>query len=135
MKEIVTYLNFDGNCREAMSFYAAALGGKLDMMEGEGEYAGRLVHARLSLPSGGALMASDIQGGIFRPLAPGNNFSLAIDCSTAAEQDSMFNMLGEGGRVTMELQHTFWGARYGIVLDRYGISWMFNLAETRGSQT
>ena len=129
MRELAIYLNFNGNCREAMSFYAAALGGTLDVMMGEGEYAGRVMHSRLNLPHG-TLMASDIQGGIFAPLQVGNNFSISLDCSSIAEQDSLFNMLGEGGRIRMELQHTFWGARYGIVEDRFGISWMFNLDVT-----
>jgi len=75
------------------------------------------------------LMASDIMPGM--PFKQGNNFSVMIECENAAEQDRIFAALGEGGTVTMPLQDTFWEARFGMVTDQFGISWMFNLPKAK----
>lgn len=130
MKWINGYLSFDGNCKEAMEFYRDALGGDLQMMPygehggGTPEAAARTMHARLE--GGGALlMASDVPPG--RPVTAGNNFSLAIENESAAEQDELFSALGQGGTVTMPLADQFWGARFGMLTDRFGVNWMFNL--------
>jgi len=45
---------------------------------------------------------------------------------TAEELDKVFNALSEGGNITMPLQDAFWGARFGMLTDKYGVSWMFN---------
>ena len=60
------------------------------------------------------------------PYQPGNNFSLSLDCESAEEQDKLFNALGAGGSITMPLGDTFWGARFGMLLDKFGVAWMFN---------
>ena len=129
MKELVCYLMFDGECRAAMTFYAAALGGELhvftygESQQGGPEMADRVMHAKISA-GGATLMASDVMQSM--PLHTGNNFSLSIDCESAGEQDRLFAALGEGGTVTMALQETFWGARFGMLKDRFGIGWMLN---------
>jgi PhnB protein len=130
MKSLTPYLNFDGNCRDAMKFYARSLGGELHMMpfsEGPGnvpaEAKDRVMHARLS--SGPILlMASDTMPGM--PSRPGSNFSLCIECDSQQELERLFSALGESGKVTMPLQDTFWGARFGMLTDQFGIGWMFN---------
>ncbi len=130
MKKIVTYLMFDGNCREAMTFYAAAFEAPLDMStfgempDAKPEGADRVMHARFAA-GGGTLMASDTMPGM--PFSAGNNFSVSVDCESAGEQDRLMTALSEGGAVTMPLQETFWGARFGMLKDRFGIQWMFNL--------
>jgi PhnB protein len=130
MKNLTTYLNFDGNCRDAMKFYERCLGGELHMMpfsEGPGnvpaEAKDRVMHARLS--SGPIqLMASDTMPGM--SFKQGNNFSLCIECESQEELQRLFSALEEKGKVTMALQDTFWGARFGMVTDQFGIGWMFN---------
>jgi PhnB protein len=133
MKEFTTYLIFDGNCRDAMTFYKKCLDAELNiipfsqaptpMPADAGE---RTMHARLSKGTG-AIMASDNMPGM--PFTLGNNFSISIDCDTAEEIDKLFNALGENGKVTMPLQKTFWAARFGMLTDQFGINWMFNLNE------
>ncbi len=130
MKEIATYLNFDGNCREAMTFYKECLGAELHLMpfsEMPGDHPPeskhRIMHARLA-KGAMAIMASDTMPGM--PLHQGNNFSISIQCDSQHEIDSFFAALSEGGKVTMPLQDQFWGARFGMVTDRFGIQWMFN---------
>jgi PhnB protein len=135
MKSISVYLNFDGNCRQAMEFYKKCLGGELYTMpfsqaplDSPKEAKDRLIHAALHAGSA-TLMASDTMPGM--PFKQGNNFAAMIECEDAAEQDRIFAALGEGGTVTMPLQDTFWDARFGMVTDQFGIGWMFNLPKAK----
>lgn len=130
MKAVTTYLNFDGNCREAMTFYAKCLGGELTLtpfseMPGNHppEAKDRIMHARVTkgLP---VLMASDAMPGT--PFHPGAGFSISIMCESAEEIDSLFAALSEGGKVGMPLADQFWGARFGMFTDKFGIRWMLN---------
>jgi PhnB protein len=132
MKSISPYLTFDGNAKEAMTFYQQALGGDLNVMPfsaGQGMEipAGsenRTMHAALATGKT-TLMASDTMPGM--PFERGvNNYTLNIDCDDVAEQDRLFNALSAGGKVTMPLQDTFWGARFGMLTDKFGIAWMLN---------
>ncbi|MES2179926.1 MAG: VOC family protein [Gemmatimonadota bacterium] len=138
MKGLHTYLNFDGNTREAMTFYQQCLGAEM-MIQTFGE-AGvpipgaeeRIVHARLTV-GGAILMASDTPpadshtpGMETPPFRPGNNFSISIDCESVDEANRLFAALGEGGTVTMPLMDMFWGAYFGCIVDKFGVSWMFN---------
>ena len=131
MKAINPYLNFDGQTRDAMTFYAKCLDADLYLqtfkeagmdMPGADD---RIVHARLS--KGGTstvVMASDSQPG--QPVQSGNYAWLSIDCDDEKEQDRIFRALGEGGSVIMPVDRMFWGARFGMLRDRYGIGWMLN---------
>jgi PhnB protein len=133
MKEIVTYLKFDGNCREVMEFYAKCLEAELQLtpysqMPGElpkplSEAKERIMHARLTKRFI-LLMASDIMPGM--PLQQGNNFSVSITCESLEEIKKLFTALSENGTVTMPLQDMFWGAHFGMLKDRFGINWMLN---------
>jgi PhnB protein len=133
MKEVVTYLSFDGNCRDAMEFYKECFGAELYLMpfsEAPGDLAkeakeapDRILHATLTAGST-LLMAADTLPGM--PLRQGNNFSVIIQCESLEETERLFTALGENGKVTMPLQETFWAARFGTLTDRFGINWMFN---------
>jgi PhnB protein len=135
MKEIATYLNFNGNCRDAMKFYERCLGGELHMMpfsEVPGNYPpeakDRIMHARLT--NGPAvLMASDTMPGM--PFQQGTNFAIAVQCQSQEEIEKLFNAISEKGKVTMPLQDTFWGARFGMLTDQFGINWMFNFEKPK----
>jgi len=134
MKEPVTYLNFDGNCRQAMRFYERCFGGELSLMpfsEMQGgnfppEAKDRIMHARLSKGTAVLLMASDTMPGHGYDFRQGSNFSIMVPCESAEEIDKLFAALGENGQVTMPLQNTFWSARFGMLTDQFGINWMLN---------
>ena len=135
MKEMVTYLNFDGNCRDAMKFYERSLGGELHIMpfsEAQFDYPkeakDRIIHARLAKGSA-VLMASDTMPDM--PFKPGNNFAICINCESSQELEKLFTAVGENGKVTMPLQDTFWGARFGMLTDQFGINWMFNFEKPK----
>lgn len=134
MNAVNSYLNFNGNCREAMKFYASCFGAELRMMPfseaPEGmpnipkEAKDRIMHAHLA-KGPLVLMASDCPPGM--PLQPGNNFSIAVDCESAQEIDQLFSAVGKNGKVLMPLGETFWAHRFGMLIDQFGINWMFSL--------
>lgn len=129
------YLNFNGNCREAVEYYAEVFGTEQPKMMTFGEMpsdpsfdlpeeAKNLVmHTRLNI-SGSNVMFSDVFPGM--PFVVGNNVNLSIVSKDLDEIKSVFHKLKEGGKVGMELQETFWSKCYGSLTDKFGIEWQFN---------
>ncbi len=133
MKNTNIYLNFDGNCRDAMTFYGKCLQAEPnftpfsaappEMAAAAKSTPDRILHAELA--NGPVLlMASDTMPGM--PFHQGNNFSICIDCESQPEMERLFAALGENGKVTMPLHDAFWGGRFGMLTDRFGINWMFS---------
>jgi PhnB protein len=137
MKEVATFLNFDGNCRGAMEFYKKCFDGTLYLLtygEAPGDPAwaaeevkDRILHSSLTKGSLTVLMAADIMPGM--PFQQGGSFSVAIQCESLPEIDALFAALGENGGITMPLQETFWAARFGMLTDQFGIRWLLNLGK------
>jgi len=130
MKAINNYLNFDGNTRDAMTFYANCLGADLNVqtfkdagVPGPPGSEDRVIHARLSKGSA-VLMASDSMPGM--EVRQGNNFFVSVECESMEEIQKFYKAFSEGATVIMELQDQFWGAHFGMLTDKYGIGWMFN---------
>ncbi len=129
------YLNFNGNCREAVEFYAEVFGTEKPNIMAFGdvppnpeyplpEEAKNLVmHARLNL-NGSNVMFSDTFPDM--PYVEGNNITLAIVEKNIDLLRTLFDRLKEGGTVDMELQETFWSKCYGQVTDKFGIKWQIN---------
>ncbi|SFG75292.1 VOC family protein [Pedobacter insulae] len=135
-----TYLNFNGNCEEAFTFYKAVFGGEFnyigrfnEMPPQEGnmmseEDGNRIMH--VSLPIGTSiLMGSDTGGEWASSYVPGNNFSVSITADSKEEADRLFKGLAESGNVTMPLSDTFWGDYFGMLTDKFGIGWMISFNE------
>jgi len=133
--ELNPYLNFNGQCREAMEYYARVLGGTItamitfgDMPGGEQcspEMSSGIMHAAIDL-GGSKLLASDCPPEMYEPP---KGISVAVHPTDPAEAERIFNALAEGGTVTMPVQETFWALRFGMCVDRYGIAWMVNCAK------
>ena len=130
MKHINAYLTFDGTCRKAMTFYKECLGAELFLMpfsEVPGDFPPEakdlIMHAALA-KGGPILMASDAMPGA--PVKAGDNFSVAIACESLEEIERLFTAFSENGTVKLPLHDAFWGARFGMLTDQFGISWMFN---------
>lgn len=132
MPQLCAYLSFDGNCAEAMKFYANLLGAKVEALMTYGEtpdmptppsHRDRIMHAYLVHPDF-AVMAGDNPPGA--PYAGINGAMLAITYPTAAEGARVFNALAQGGKVTMPLGKTFWAESFGMVTDRFGVPWGVN---------
>lgn len=132
MTQVSSYVNFNGNCREAMHFYKNVFGGELHLMTvKETPMAARcpagkedqIMHAHLQ-GEGFTLMASDmLSGGTYQP---GNNFSLSVNCSSEEQIHSLFSKLSDGGQVFEPVREQFWGSLFGMLTDKYGTRWMLN---------
>lgn len=70
------------------------------------------------------IMVSDSMRG--QALSGNGNVHLSIDIEDTSQMEAIFNKLSQGGKVTMPLQDAFWGARFGMLTDKFGINWMFN---------
>lgn len=131
MPNVETYLSFNGNAAEAMSFYERVLDARLDVLIRFGDVpnaaqmppdsAGKVAHARLSFKDGGALMASDSIGG--KRYEGMTGFSVALTYETATEAERAFNALAAGGMVFLPLQPTFFAETFGMIADRFGVPW------------
>ena len=132
------YLIFNGNCREAVEFYAQVFETEKPQIMTFGESPSDpsfplpeeakdlVMHTRLNI-NGSNVMFSDTFPGM--PFVVGNNISLSIVSDNLDEIKSFFNRLKEGGNVGMELQETFWSKCYGNVTDKFGIEWQFSYGE------
>jgi PhnB protein len=131
MEAIIPYLNFNGNASEALEFYSKALNGQVDYkqtfgeapMESSEEQKDKIMHASFKAGELHFLVSDSMPG---QPVNSGSNLSLSLNFNDADEMNKTFAALSEGGKVTMELQDTFWGARFGMLEDKYGFNWMFN---------
>ena len=126
------YLSFRDNAREAMEFYQAALGGDLESNT-FGEYgnpdapeANLIMHARLNTAAGFTLMGADTPPGMEH--TPGGAITVSLSGDDAAELRGYWDKLGEGATVTVPLEKQMWGDEFGMLVDRFGIGWMVNIA-------
>lgn len=132
-----TYLNFNGNCEDAFTFYKSVFGGDFNYMgrfnemppqEGyvmSEEDGSKIMH--VSLPIGTSILMGSDTGGEWAPsYVQGNNFSVSVTAESKEEADRLFAGLAEGGNVTMALSETFWGDYFGMLVDKFGINWMMS---------
>ncbi|MFJ3902820.1 VOC family protein [Streptomyces sp. NPDC090025] len=128
------YISFDGDARQAMEFYKSVLGGTLNVStygefgsETPPGYADKLMHAMLETPSGYTLMGSDNPPGMEH--RAGSNFSVSLSGDDAAELRGYWEKLAQAGTVAVPLEKQMWGDVFGMVTDRFGITWMVNITE------
>lgn len=135
MPQLIPYLNFNGTCQEAMTFYQACFGGELTMQTiGESPIAPQcpaniqdyIVHSTL-IAEELTLLASDMPnpGGY----QYGNNFSLNVNCTSEEEINTLFQKFAISGKIIMPVKQEFWGALFGVLEDKFGIRWQFNFAK------
>lgn len=125
------YLYFNGNCEEAMNFYIQVSGGSIDAIQRYGDapmgasesYKNKVLHATFTI-YGATVMCSDTNEK--HTVNFGDNFSLALDFKSDGEIATAFEAISAGGVITMPLQDTFWGAKFGMCCDKFGVNWMFN---------
>jgi PhnB protein len=134
--QIEPYLFFGGRCEEALEFYRTVLGAEVEMLMRFKDapepmppgalplgFENKIMHASVRF-GGSRIMASDgtEDGGKFE------GFSLSLAVSTDAEAERVFDALAEGGSVGMPLAKTFWSPKFGMLTDRFGVSWMVSVA-------
>jgi len=131
--QVQPYLFFDGRCEEALEYYKTALGASVQMLmrfdespeapppdkvaPGSGR---KIMHASFTIGDT-EVMASD---GYAKGQPEFKGFSLSIRTRSEAEADRVFAALADGGQVQMPLAKTFFASSFGVVADRFGVSWM-----------
>jgi PhnB protein len=133
MTHLNAYLGFRDTARQAMELYQSVFGGELTTTTfGEGGMSqdpgdtDRVMHAQLDSPIG-LLMAADSPDHLDRP-SGGGPHSMSLSGDDEAELRGYFERLSDGGSVTMPLEKAPWGDSFGMCTDRFGISWMVNIA-------
>ena len=137
MTKINSFLTFNGNCREAMTFYKECLGGELTQQTvGELPMAEQMpaqmkesiLHSMLTSESI-VIMGSDMapETGLIK----GNAVSLMLNFSNEEETRRIYTNLSKGGNATHPLEVTFWGALFGNLTDKFGNQWMLNFNNTQ----
>jgi len=127
MKTLSPYLSFGGDAEQALNFYAEAFGGKVTELKRFSEAPqmphpnkNEILHGRVEAENI-RIMASD-----GKQVTSDGRISLSLEFTDNAELDRVFARLSAGGKVTMPVAEQFWGARFGMLTDRFGISWMLN---------
>lgn len=128
--QLNTYLNFNGNCREAFDFYARHLNGAITMVmtHAQGpqpdafgpEFRDAVMHARLAL-SGTELFGADMPPGRWEPM---RSAYLTLRVPSNEEAERVYGALTQGGEIFMPLEETFFAHRFAMFRDRFGINWM-----------
>ncbi|HVC10241.1 MAG TPA: VOC family protein [Burkholderiales bacterium] len=131
--QIQPYLFFEGRCEEALEFYKKALGAEVAMLmrykdnpeppetsKAPPGSENKVMHASVRIGET-TLMASD---GLCQGKPSFQGFSLTVTARDEAEAKRLFGALGEGGQVRMPLAKTFFSPSFGMVADRFGVSWM-----------
>ena len=129
--KLIAYLHFAGQCEEALNFYQEVLGGEILQVSRFGEgpmevnpaVKNSIMHARLKLGDSVLYMSDGFKSG---EMMQGNNVSLSLDIDDVSKIDNLFNKLAEGGTVKLPVGDMFWGARFGMLIDKFGIHWMMN---------
>jgi PhnB protein len=132
MNAITPYLVYSGRCEEALEFYRTKLGAEIDMVMKFNEsptptppgvlqpgFEKKVMHCSFRI-NGALIMASDgcDDKGEFK------GFNLSLTVADEAEAKRRFEALSDGGKITMPLTKTFWSPCFGMVTDRFGVSWM-----------
>ena len=125
------YLNFDHKTRAAMEFYQSVFGGDLNIMTfgdmgDASDNKDGVMHAQLTTGDGFTLMASDMPPG--QEYQPGNNFGVSLSGDDEAQLTGWWDALAEGGTVMVPLEKQAWGDAFGMFLDRFGTTWLVNIA-------
>jgi PhnB protein len=123
------YLNFNGNARQAMDFYASVFGG-IPTLSTFGEFGmqdtpDKIMHGQLETDAGYTLMAADTPPGMeFQGM---HGFGVSLSGEDGDVLRGYWDKLSEGGSVTMPMQKQAWGDEFGMVTDKFGVPWLVNI--------
>ncbi|HRO69729.1 MAG TPA: VOC family protein [Chitinophagaceae bacterium] len=136
MVTVNPYLNFNGTTEAAFNFYRSVFGGDFITLQRFKDTAeadriqeadrDKIMHVALMIGKGTVLMGTDALESMGHPLTVGNNFFLSISAESEQEAENYFEKLSAGGKISIPLKKTFWGAYFGIFTDKFGIQWMID---------
>jgi|SRR6188474_782311 PhnB protein len=142
MEGIKPYISFKGNCKEAVEFYKDKLGAELlfsqtyaespmaDKAPGNGD---KIMHCSFKIGDT-VIMACDNVWESEYPTVIGNNIALALGTNDVSDAERTFEAMSDGSTITMPMQETFWAERFGMLIDKFGIGWMFNCDKPHGDK-
>ncbi|MBF4584477.1 VOC family protein [Curtobacterium sp. VKM Ac-2865] len=126
------YLGFRDDARQAMEFYQSVFGGELTLgtfgemhASDDPDEVDKVMHAQLVAPNGFLLMGSDTPKGMERSST--SNISLSVSGDDADDLRRFFAALSAGGTVIEPLTVAPWGDEFGMLTDRFGVTWMVNV--------
>jgi PhnB protein len=127
------YLNFNGNARQALEFYASVFGGDLNLTtyaqlgRQDSPDAERIMHGSLETDAGYTIMAADLPSDAEHQAVAGVSISLSGDDGDALR--GYWEKLSASGTTTMPLAKQVWGAEFGMCVDGFGVPWLVNIGE------
>ncbi len=128
------YLNFNGNARQALEFYQTVFGGNLsitafaDFGTKDSPDADKVMHGVLETDVGYTVMAADHTGDMGE-YHPPSGFGISLSGDDGEALRSHWEKLSADGTTTMPMQKQAWGDEFGIVVDKFGITWLVNISE------
>lgn len=130
------YLSFRDNARAAMEFYRTVFGGQLNMMTFKDYHASqdpaednKIMHAELRADNGIVFMASDTPNSM--EYRAGTNMSMSLSGDNEAELRGYYEKLVVGGTIVMPLEKAPWGDVFGMLTDKFGVSWLVNISPSQ----
>jgi PhnB protein len=127
------YLGFRDNARQAMEFYQSVLGGELTVTtfaelqaSDDPAEADKIMHSQLETPNGMTLMAADTPNSM--DYTPGSGHSISLSGEDEGELRGYYDGLSAGGTATMPLEKAPWGDTFGMLVDKFGVTWLVNVA-------
>jgi PhnB protein len=127
------YLNFNGNARQALEFYASVFGGNLILntfadfgAQGTPD-ADRIMHGMLQTDAGYTIMGADVTSDVtYQPMA---GFSVSLSGDDADALRGYWEKLSASGTTTLPMQKQVWGDEFGMCVDQFGTSWLVNISQ------
>lgn len=141
MKSVNPYINFNGNCEEAFTFYQSVFGGELELvrykdlennMGLQGDDLNLIGNVVLPLVGGTLLYGGDIPEVFGTPAKAGNQLQINIEAESVEEANKLFKGLSKGGEIKMPLQETEWAESFSMFADKFGVQWMVMFTGDRG---
>jgi PhnB protein len=147
MAKVSIYLNFMGNTKEAFEFYKTVFKTEysapifynkdIPAMEGMPPFSeedkNKVMHVALPILGGVQIMGTDMLESMGHQLKIGNNTTINLEPDSREETERLYNALSEGATDCMPLQDMFWGAYWGVCLDKFGTRWMFNYTKQQAA--
>jgi len=137
MTTVNPYFTFNGNCELAFNFYKSVFGGEFRQISKFGDMPAspdqelsdsdkaKILHVSLPISNETILMGSDANPAM-GSVSIGQHLSISVVTDSKIDADRIFENLSSGGKVTMPIADTFWGAYFGMFIDKFGIIWMVN---------
>lgn len=134
MNGLMPYLMFNGDCKEAFEFYKKTFEGEIEFMGTYGDspmevpddQKDKVMHATIRIWAGPIMGSDYTKEADYTTEGSTSNVHLSLNYKDADSMEEAFGKLSEGGKVTLPFGDQFWGDRFGMLTDRFGIQWMFS---------